>query len=268
MASEEEVVVQKEEATVEEQPTLSPTEEQAMSQGWKPKDQFVAEGGSESDWRPAKEFVDRGELFNKIEEIKRENRNLKKTMSEFRDHHAKVAKIEYQRALETLQRQKKEALIDGDADKVVEIDSQILETRDAQKAAAISQAYEEEQAPPINPIFLAWQDRNSWYKHDSEMRAFADQVGIAYKQANPGADPPTVLKEVEKRVKKAYSEKFINPRKEEAPQVEGGSSPRKSREAAVELSEEEQRAMRRFVKAGAMTEEQYIAEIKTMRGVK
>ena len=265
---EEQEIEKQEEQQQQEEVQLSPTEEQAMTQGWKPKDQFVADGGSESDWRPAKEFVDRGELFNKIEEIKRENRSLKKAMSEFREHHEKVAKIEYQRALETLQRQKKEALIDGDADKVVEIDNQILETRDAQKAAAITQAYEEEQTPPINPVFLAWQERNGWYRNDSEMRAFADQVGIAYKQANPGADPPTVLREVEKRVKKAYSEKFINPRKEEAPQVEGGSSPRKSRGETIELSEEEQRAMRRFVKAGAMTEEQYIAEIKTMRGVK
>ena len=78
-----------------------------------------------------------------------------------------------------------------------------------------------------------------------------------------------MLKEVEKRVKKAYSEKFINPRKEDAPAVEGGAgTPRKGRGTQIELTEDEQRAMRRFVKAGAMTEEQYIAEVKTMRGIK
>jgi|SRR3990167_5473809 len=246
----------------------SPTEERALLQGWKPKEEFVAEGGNESDWRPAKEFVDRGELFTKIDEVKRENRNLKKTMQLFREHHEKVAKVEYQRALDTLNRQKKEALVDGDADKVIEIDNQILETRDAQKAAQVAQAFQEEIAPVVNPVFAAWVERNGWYQHDPEMRAFADQLGTAYKQANPAADPTLVLKEVEKRVKKAYSEKFINPRKEDAPAVESGSAPRKSRVQQIELSDEEQQAMRRFVKAGAMTEEQYIAEIKTMRGIK
>lgn len=246
---------------------LSPTEERAMTQGWKPKEDFVAEGGNESDWRPAKEFVDRGELFSKIEEVKRENRNLKKTMQLFREHHEKVAKVEYDRALDTLKQQKKAALIDGDADRVIEIDSQILETRDAQKQASMIQAAQEEQAPVVNPAFQAWVERNSWYSYDPEMKAFADNFGTAYARQNPGLQPDKVLQEVERRVKKAYSEKFTNPRKEDAPAVEaGGKSPRASRAASIDLSEDEQRAMKRFVRAGAMTEEQYIAEIKATRG--
>lgn len=262
----EEVVV--EQVAIEEV-TLSPVEERASSQGWKPKEQFVEDGGNEADWRPAKEFVDRGELFTKIEEVKRENRNLKRTMQLFREHHDKVAQTEYARALETLKSQKKAALIDGDADRVIEIDSQILETRDAQKMAVMQQAFQEpEQQGPQNPAFVAWQERNSWYQYDPEMKAFADQVGVAIKQVNPNVDPVSFLKEVEKRVKKAYSEKFQNPRKEDAPTVEGGNAPRRSRANDVELTEDEQKAMRRFVKAGAMTEEQYKAEIKTMRGIK
>lgn len=266
MSNEEtkEVVEEKKEEVV-----YSPTEERALAQGWKPKEQFVADGGNESDWRPAKEFVDRGELFSKIEEVKRENRNLKKTMQLFREHHDKVAQTEYKRALETLQRQKKEALIEGDADKVVQIDEQILETRDAQKASAVKEAFDEESAPPINPVFRAWVERNSWYSNDPEMRGFADQYGIAYKQQHPELDPALVLQEVERRVKKAFSEKFVNPRKESAPVVEGGTkSPRKNVGEKIELTPEEESAMRRFVKAGALTEEQYIAEIKTMRGIK
>lgn len=265
----EEVAAEGGEASGTQEVSLSPVEERASIQGWKPKEAFVADGGNEDDWRPAKEFVDRGELFSKIEDIKRENRNLKRTMQLFREHHEKVAQVEYQRALDTLKRQKKEALLEGDADKVIEIDSQILETRDAQKAAAVTDAYHEETAPAVNPAFSAWQERNSWYQYDSEMRSFADQIGVAMKQANPSATPEVILKEVEKRVKKAYSEKFVNPRKEDAPAVEaGGRSPRTSRANQIDLTEDEQRAMRRFVKAGAMTEEQYIAEVKTMRGIK
>jgi len=257
-----------EEEVVKVEVELSPMEERATDQGWRPKEAFIADGGNEKDWRPAKEFLDRGELFSKIEEVKRENRNLKRTMQLFKEHHDKVAKVEYDRALDTLKRQKKEALIEGDADKVIEIDSQILETRDAQKAAVVSQAFQEEQ-PQINPVFTAWVERNNWYQTNQEMRVTADQVGMAFKQANPETGPDLILKEVEKRIKKIYPEKFINPHKEAAPLVEsGGKSPRQSRSNKVELTEEEQSAMRRFVKAGALTEEQYIAEIETMRGIK
>ncbi len=244
--------------------TVSPVEERATLQGWKPKEQFVAEGGNESDWRPAREFVDRGELFAKIEDVKRENRNLKRTLQDFKEHHEKVSKIEYQRALSDLQKAKKEALIEGDADKVVEIDQQILDTREAAKTAAVTREVREE-AQAINPVFAAWVERESWYQYDAEMRTFADSIGVAMKQANPSMSPETVLSEVSKRVRKAYSEKFKNPRKEAAPTVESGDSPRTNKGSNFELTEDEQRAMRRFVKAGAMTEDQYKAEIKALR---
>ena len=255
------------EEEVKQEVQLSPVEERAIAQGWKPKEAFVADGGNEQDWRPAKEFVDRGELFSKIDEVKRENRNLKRTMQLFKEHHEKVREVEYKRALEDLKAAKKAALLDGDADKVIEIDQQILETRDAQKQAAILEAAEEPNQV-VNPAFAAWVERNNWYNADVEMRSFADAIGISIKQANPMAPPEDILREVEKRVRKAYSEKFMNPRKEAAPQVEGGGSPRARKADQIELTEDEQRAMRRFVKAGALTEEQYIAEVKTMRGMK
>lgn len=246
----------------------NPVEERAKLQGWRPKEEFVESGGSETDWRPAKEFLDRGELFTKIEEVKRENRNLKRTMQQFKEHHEKVEKVAYQKALNDLQRQKKEALIEGDADKVVEIDQAILDHREAAKVAEKTQQEFREEAQAINPVFAAWVERNTWYQYDAEMRTFADSIGVAMKTANPSMTPEMVLVEVEKRVKKAYSEKFKNSRKETAPTVESGGSPRTNKAYAIELTEEEQRAMQKFVKSGALTEEQYIADIKAMRGIK
>ncbi len=257
-----------EEEKVVEEVVLNPVEERAVLQGWKPKEEFVEAGGDESDWRPAKEFVDRGELFSKIEEVKRENRNLRKTMQQFKEHHEKVAQVEYQRALGDLQRQKKEALIEGDADKVIAIDQEILDARDNAKRTAAITVEGNPEIPTINPVFAAWVERNTWYQYDPEMRTFADSIGVAMKQTNPSADPDFILREVEKRVKKAYSEKFRNKQKEGAPSVEGGTkTPRSNKASEVELTEDEQRAMHRFVKAGALTEEQYKAEIKKVRGL-
>ena len=47
-------------------PDVDPYESEAREQGWKPKEEY--EGDPEK-WRPAKEFVERGELFGKIMQI-------------------------------------------------------------------------------------------------------------------------------------------------------------------------------------------------------
>jgi hypothetical protein len=46
-------------------PVLTEIEQRASSRGWVPKDEW---DGDPEEWRPAKEFIDRGELFKKIED--------------------------------------------------------------------------------------------------------------------------------------------------------------------------------------------------------
>ena len=46
---------------------VSPTQQKAMEQGWKPKEEWEAEGKDPSEWRDAKEYVERGELFDLID---------------------------------------------------------------------------------------------------------------------------------------------------------------------------------------------------------
>ncbi|MCR4308168.1 MAG: hypothetical protein NUV80_06435 [Candidatus Berkelbacteria bacterium] len=244
--------------------TPSPIEQQATEQGWKPKEQYVESGGDEANWRPAQEFVDRGELFAKIEDVKRENRNLKKTMTDFKQHHDKVRETEYKRALEELKRDKKQALLDGDADQVIEIDEKMAEAREASRQPAPQVPQEAE----LNPDFVRWTERNKWYSKDPELKVFADRIGFAVRAANPNLSAQDILFEVEKTVKKANPEKFVNKNKEVAAAVEGGTPQRKAKTEQIELTEEEQKTMRKFVKAGALTEEQYMADIKAMRGVK
>ena len=56
-------------------------EQRALDQGWVPQDEWQ---GDPDDWRPAKEFIDRGELFRKIDELKNENKRIKQGVEEFR----------------------------------------------------------------------------------------------------------------------------------------------------------------------------------------
>ena len=52
--------------TPESTPQVDSYEDEARNQGWKPKDEYE---GDPTKWRPAKDFVERGELFGKIDHM-------------------------------------------------------------------------------------------------------------------------------------------------------------------------------------------------------
>ena len=116
-----------------------------------------------------------------------------------------------------------------------------------------------------DPRFIAWANENKWYNTDQEMRQFADAVGIGYSQSNPGSDPQDVLQYVTAQVKSRFKEKFVNPNRTKPNSVEGNSTPAASK-GQIELTDDERKVMNTFVRQGVMTKEEYLAEIKRMRG--
>lgn len=263
---EEQNVTEQVEQQQTEQPQFSEHEQTALDQGWKPKDQWIADGGDPDEWKPAKAFIRDGELFSKMDGLKRQLKDTQKALHALQSHHEKVKEVEYKRALDTLKEEKKAALIDGDPDKVVEIDEQILDLKAQQQAQ--KKAAEIPQGP--DPRFLQWVEKNSWYGQDSEMRELADRIGISHAQAHPEKDPDEVLAYVEQRIRKSYPEKFQNQNRTRPSSVEGsGNQVATSRKKdSFVLSDEERRIMNTFVRQGVMTEEQYIKDLKAVRGIK
>jgi len=267
----EEVVVQKELASTEEQqteeqstqqPEYSESELSAMEQGWKPQDQFE---GDKSKWVPADEFLRRGELFGKIDSLNRDLKDTRKALKMLQEHHVKVKQAEYQHALETLRQEKKMALEAGDADALIEIDDRIADEKAKQQ---VEQQLARQAATAPDPRFVAWVNENKWYVDDPELHSFADEAGHAYTRLHPESDPMDVLVYVKGRVKKAFPEKFQNPNREKPNSVEGGGTPpRKPKIDTFELNEEERRVMNTFIRSGAMTKEEYIAELKLVKGI-
>ena len=259
------VVVEKVEEKLEET-VLSPIEEKASLEGWMPKENWEKEGKDVNEWRDAQTFIDRGELFRKIEDIKKENRQYKKTLTLFKQHHERVKDVEFKRALDSLKQAKKEALTEGDVDRVIDIDEKLMETREQMRQPKEVLPIDQLEGE-VHPDFQSWLDKNSWYNRDVELQGFADSVGVGYKKSNPSADPVAVLKYVEERVRKTFPEKFGNPKRTQSSQVEGGQGPRKSPDT-FEMTDEERQVMRKFVRSGALTEEQYIKDLKAIKGVK
>jgi hypothetical protein len=76
--------------------------------GWVPKDEW---DGDPEQWRPAKEFVDRGELFKKIEiKIRTILKSLNELLRTLANIMLKSAKWNIKRALTDLKAQKKDAI--------------------------------------------------------------------------------------------------------------------------------------------------------------
>ena len=243
----------------EDTPKLSAAEQQAMEQGWVPQDEWE---GDPEQWRPAKEFLDRGELFKKIEDQNRTIKEFKRALDDLKGHHAKTRETEYARAIQALKAQKIAALEEGDAAAVVKLDDQIDLVKDEQ--SKLKQAAYEPQEQQVSPEFTNWVDKNKWYETSQPMRAYADALGrdLAYKGLSPGE----VLKEVERQVREEFPQKFRNANRDKPGAVEGSTNKGAKGNNDIALSDDERRVMQRFVRTGVMTEKEYMAELKRIKG--
>lgn len=256
----EDVAVKKEEQH-DDEPQYNEVELRAMKMGWKPKDEFA----DSDDYVDADEFIKRKPLFDKNAQLKSELRDVKKALREMANFQAKIREDERKKVYTELKDKKKQALVDGDADRLLEIDEEIADLR-AQEIA-------EKNVPQVrqgpHPNFIKWVEANTWYAQDAEMRAEADLIGTAYASSNPDKDPEEVLQYVEKRIRKNFPDKFRNPNREKPSVVEGSSrsSSKPAKKSDIELTEDERRVMKTLVRNSVMTEDEYIAEIKKVRGV-
>ena len=248
-------VDQPEQKVEQEAPKYTAVQTKAMEQGWRPKEEFE---GEEDDFIDAAEFVRRGELFSKIEHQSRELKAVRQALDALKVHNTKIAANEYERAVKDLQKQQKTAIENGDTAEAFAITEQIDDAkrqRDRIVADAQRPAVQE-----LNPEFVRWTEKNTWYNSDRAMRAVADTIGLQLHQE--GHSPSEVLTLVEKEIRKEFSHKFSNPRAQRPTAVEG--STRGSSRAAPEpqLDEQEARIMRKIVATGVMTKDEYIAQLK------
>lgn len=165
-------------------------EKQARKDGWVPVDAWIEQGKSEDDWVDAPEFVRRGELMNRIKSQSKALKAAEKQQAEFdarlkavTEHNAKIAKIEYEKAVKALKKQKLEAIDERDHETVLEIDEQLDQLEEQAKAAEAQESKEEIQADPTMPPALAdWleSDSSEWYRNDPILQAAADKLAEKY----------------------------------------------------------------------------------------
>lgn len=261
---------QEDQKEVEKQsPEVSPVEQQAMEQGWVPKEEFQ---GDEHKWVEAAEFLRRGELFSKIDSQNREVKDLRKALHNLQEHYTKVKETEYNRALSALKQQYKSANREQDFERADLLEAEIEAVEQEAKTFKEEVSQVQKEAEQIHPEFAAWVQKNSWYSSQKHMRLFADEEGVKFRQL--GMEPKEVLKKVEEAVRKEFPSKFTNPNRERPGAVEGTSNRGSAKQDSFELTDQETRIMQSLIsqkdKNGKplMTKAEYIADLKRVKGIK
>ena len=246
------------------EPQYSEVELRALDMGWRPKEEF---SGDEADFVDAKEFIGRKPLYDKIASTTKQLKNVTQAVEALKEHFGKVQETEYNKALKALKEQRKQALVEGDADKFEQLDDDIKSTErevDELREASSKPIVKEE--PTIHPEFANWQNKNQWYGSVRYMREFADELGG--KLANT-MTPSEVLKEVEKAVRKEFPHKFTNPNKNDAPDVTSAKNGgRANKSESIEMTADEVRIMNTLVRGGHINKEDYISQLKAVKGIK
>lgn len=261
MSEIEQVVTEEVQAPPEAPQVDEETLSEARRQGWKPEEEY---DGPEGKWVDAETFVKKGKEINALlrkdnEFLKREVAEMKSTMMEFKKFHAETESRAYERAMNDLRQQKKDAISQGDGEKVLEIDDALDELKE-KRAEAKKEA---PRANAVDPSFVEWNEENSWFGKDTELTEEANLIGNALKQQKPNMVGREFLDEVTKRVKKMYPEKFTNSNRTKASPVEGVSSNSQAKRGAKGFSDlppEAKQACLKFEKQKLMTREEYIKE--------
>lgn len=243
----------------EQHQEVSPAEAKAREQGWVPKDDFQ---GEDHKWVDAAEFLRRGELFGKIESQSRELKEVRAVLAQFKGHHEKVQEAAYKKALLELRNEKREALLEGDPDKVIDVDEKIDAIK--QDQAKMRNETSNVRIPQEeHPEFVNWKGRNSWYESNAPMARWADTMGLELRAQ--GLSPSEVLSRLEKEVRKEFPNRFENPNRNKPGAVESPAGKGAGKASNYQPSEIERTMAKKFVRSGLYKNEQeYFSELASM----
>ena len=223
---------------------------EAIEMGWRPQEEWT---GDPDDFVSAKEFVQRKSFYDRISTQTKEIKELRSTIDEFKKHHEKLDEHARKAVLADLKAQKARALEEGNTQALVDVDEALVQYKIAEKERLEEQEKKQKQVqenPELNPIFVEWKSKNSWYNTDAELTKYANVLANGYVAANPGIDPNEVLAYVSKETKARFKDKFENLNRKKPTAVEGSSGGKPVVSDKYDLSDEERKIAQRFVRQG------------------
>ena len=179
------------ETEAQEAPEVDPAEALARSGGWVSKNEWIEQGKDPALWRDAPIFNERGEFMRKISNLSKQVKSQASTMKELADHHKHVAEFERSKILNELKKQKADAMRDDNFERVVELDDQISDIKNA--AVPDIQVSVPDEKSGIEDMAKQWVSRNKWYENDLDLRNQANVLMAGHKAMNPNAAPEDIF---------------------------------------------------------------------------
>ena len=199
-------------------------EAEARSEGWVPLDEWK---GDPEKHKSAEQFVEDGEkitgiLKSKVERYAAKTEDLEKRVEELLETNKQFGEFtkkaqererkEKENLIKELQQVRAQAITDGDGDKAVKAEEDILALRESQQQKPRSDG--------IDPLGQDWLKSNDWYEKDDTLSAYAD--GIAERIINEGYRGKAYYDELTRRTKTAFPQKFENGNRKKPASVEEG----------------------------------------------
>lgn len=266
-SNQQESVQEGQQQQTETEVNLSPDEEKASSRGWMPKEKWVEQGNDEADWKPAKVFIEHGDMIGKIRSLEKKTIEADRALQFLHKKNQEIYQTGYQAAISQLRAEKREALAEGDLVKADELDEKIDVTKQEMQRALSQPAPVTNQRQQVDPEHVEWLQRNPWY-NDGVMQKFADALAIEYIRVNNGQVSAGDVRDfVEKEVKKEFPQKFRKTT-QAAPNPDGegrGLSGKKNdsldsrlAKAKADMTEEQRSIMKTMLRSTGMTEKKYL----------
>ncbi len=267
-----EVVAEKVEEPAKE---LSDIEKQAVEMGWRPAAKFDTSTEGKR-FIGAEEFVERGQLFKKIDHQKSELHELKNVLKDMSDHYKKTEELAYNRALNDLLTARDRAVEEGNIEDFKRIDSQVAEVskqaQELQKLPAIAAPQAEPE--PLSREAESFYTRNQhWFNNNSlensRMVNFAASADKIMMQSRPDLSEKQRIELIEADIQLAFPHRFENANRSAPPTVAMASAESRSTKGSDlvgKLSHRQQALAKAMIAQGLYTSAEEYAKDLDARG--
>lgn len=207
---------------------LSPIEKEAIAMGWRAADKFDTSTEGKR-FISAEEFVERGQLFKKIDHQKTELQQLKNVVKDMSEHYKQTEELAYNRAMTTILAARNKAVEEGDIENFKLLDNQMFDlnrqaVQSLQERTPNPQAQTSVEAKPISPDAQTFYDRNKhWFNNDTmenkQMVTFALAADEFMAIRRPDLSEKDRISLVEADVRRAFTHRFENTNRDAPPTV-------------------------------------------------
>jgi cell fate (sporulation/competence/biofilm development) regulator YmcA (YheA/YmcA/DUF963 family) len=241
----------------EEKKEVPEVETLARSKGWKSKEE-LGDSIDPADYVEPHEFLRMRPLLDTMRQQRKDIKDLKKTIDAVVSFSQQNAELAAKRAVAELKKERKEAISNGDVEKVEALDTSIAQQ---EKIAS--------RPPEVAPQVIEWTKNNDWFNKDPELQDFAVAWCQSYAKRNPDKPMEDALEATAKATKRAFPDNAFfkeesrreDPSPVETHKSEGGNGKKKSY-TMDRLDDDQKRAYKQFMAKKVMSHDQYFKSLE------